>query len=62
MSGESRSESIQVLVLARLPFRLDDLDLKDSEQFEAHLIRRPESLEETLDDVQPDVEIGRAHV
>ena len=55
MSGSS-NESVRLLVLARQPFKLNDITPEGAEEaFEARLIRRPGTLEEAIDDFQPNV-------
>ena len=48
-------KSVRVLVLARAPFRLDDLGTEAERRFTANLIRRPETLEEAIDEFEPTV-------
>ena len=52
---ERSTESLRVLVLARRPFQLEGLGAEPESPFNAHLIRRPDSLEEAIDEYHPDV-------
>jgi hypothetical protein len=48
-------ESVRVLVLARVPFGIDDLGRDTDGRFSIRLIRRPETLGEAIDEYGPSV-------
>lgn len=52
---EFAHDSVRVLVLARAPFRLDDLGTEAERPFAATLMRRPETLEQAIDELGPTV-------